>query len=412
VSFFVKLQKIFFDVVIYVLEHYFLLVVAVLEIGLVGKPSSGKSSFFKAATLIDVKISPVPFTTIKPNRGVAHLIADCVCKDFGVHCKPKYGKCENGKRFIPVTLWDVAGLVPGASEGKGMGNQFLDDIRHASVLIHTVDASGMTDEEGKVTSGYDPEKDIEFLEKEFDLWFVGIIKKAMTKFQRKLTGHSELVNTLMEQLSGLEVEKKQIEETLNQTHVSDVDNFARVLRKISKPIIIAANKIDLKPAQENYERLKEKHKILVPTSADSEIALKKAAEKGLIKYAEGNGFEITSESLVDAQKNALNTIKKEVVEKYGSTGVQSCLNKAVFEILNYIAVYPVADSKKLTDKDGNVLPDVFLVPKGTTVKEFAFRIHTDLGEKFICGIDARSKRRLAADYELKNNDVVEIAFAR
>jgi ribosome-binding ATPase YchF (GTP1/OBG family) len=81
-------------------------------------------------------------------------------------------------------------------------------------------------------------------------------------------------------------------------------------------------------------------------------------------------------------------------------------------LLNYIAVYPVADANKLVDTDGNVLPDVFLVPRGTTVKELAFRVHTELGEKFICGVDARTKRRLAADYQLKNNDVIEIKFAK
>jgi ribosome-binding ATPase YchF (GTP1/OBG family) len=385
-----------------------------LEIGLVGKPSSGKSSFFKAATMIDVKISPVPFTTIKPNRGTAYLITDCVCKEFGLQCKPKHGKCENGKRYIPIVLWDVAGLVPGAHEGKGLGNQFLDDIRQSSVLIQIVDFSGLTDEEGRVTEGYDPSKDIEFLEREFDFWFADVIKKAVEKFQRKLatTTRADLVQILSEQLSGLEVSKSHIDQALSHSSINDLDAFSPILRKLSKPIIIAANKIDIKSAQENFARLKDKYNLAIPTSADGEIALKKAAEKNLIKYKEGDGFEIISSSLVDAQKNVLNKIKTEVVEKYGSTGIQNCLNTAVFKLLNYIAVYPVADSKHMTDKDGNVLPDVFLVPAGTTVKEFAFRVHTTLGEKFICGIDARSKRRLAADYQLKNNDVVEIMFAK
>lgn len=317
---------------------------------------------------------------------------------------------------MPVRLVDVAGLVPGAYEGRGLGNQFLDDLRQASALIHIVDCSGLTDPEGKPTVGHDPVFDIEFLEKEIDLWFASVIDKAVKKFERKIAVSSkvDLINILAEQLSGLEINREHIEQTLKKAAITDIENFAKILRKISKPILVAANKIDLKPAQENFEKLKEKNDtMIIPTSAEAEIALKKAAEKNLIDYLPGNDFKILDQSKLGSQQlKALEIIKKEVIERYGSTGVQQCLNKAVFELLNYIAVYPVADANKLTDKDGNVLPDVFLVPKGTTMKEFAFRVHTELGEKFICGIDARTKRRLAADYQLKNNDIVEIAFQK
>jgi len=384
-------------------------------VGLVGKPNSGKSSFLKAATLAEVGISPVPFTTIKPNVAVGYVSIDCVCKEFGVECNPKKGYCKNGKRFVPIKLVDVAGLVPDAHKGKGLGNQFLDDLRQASVLIHVVDFSGLTDEEGKPAKNHDPSLDIEFLEKEIDLWFASIIKRAIQKFEKKIAKFSkaDLVQVLTEQLSGLEVKKEHIEKALERASISDVENFAKVLRKISKPILIAANKIDLPQAQANFERLKERYEHIVPTSAEAEIALKKAAEKNLIEYLPGNDFKILEESKLDErQLKALKFIRERVIEKYGSTGIQACLNKAVFELLNYIAVYPVADSNKLCDKEGNVLPDVFLVPKGTTLKEFAFKIHTEIGEKFICGIDARTKKRLSADYVLKDRDVIEIAFRK
>jgi len=378
-------------------------------IGLVGKPSSGKSSFFKAATLIDVKITGVPFCTIKPNVGVGYVIIDCACKEFGVSCNPKTGYCKNGKRYVPVRLVDVAGLVPGAHEGRGLGSKFLDDLRQASALIHIVDASGTRDAEGKITSGYDPENDIGFLEKEIDLWFADVIKKASQKFEKS----KDLVQTISEQLSGLEVSRKQVEETLNKTSITNIEAFATELRKISKPILIAANKIDLEPAQKNFEQLKQKHEKIVPTSAESEIALKKAAEKGLIDYLPGDNFTIAdSTKLAGPQINALETIKKQVIEKYGSTGVQTCLNKAVFELLNYVAVFPVEDEGKLSDKQGNVLPDVHLVPNGTTALELAFRIHTDIGKKFVSAIDARTKRRLGKDYVLKNNDVIKIMTSK
>jgi ribosome-binding ATPase YchF (GTP1/OBG family) len=382
-------------------------------IGLVGKPSSGKSTFFKAATLIDVKITGVPFCTIEPNVGIGYVTIDCVCKEFGVKCNPRAGFCKNGKRFVPVKLIDVGGLIPGSHLGKGIGNKFLDDLRQASVLIQVVDASGLTDAEGKPTHGYDPSHEIEFLEEEINFWFVDIIKRAIQKFERKIAAASkaDLVKILLEQLSGLEIGKSEIELALEKASITDVENFARVLRKISKPILIAANKIDLKEAQENYEKLKNKYEYIIPTSAEAEVALKKAAEKGFIDYLPGNGFEIKG-NLSEQQIKALDFIKTQIIEKYGSTGVQECLNKAVFDLLKYIAVFPVADINKLSDKEGNVLPDVFLVPPKTTVRELAYKIHTEIGEKFICGIDARTKQKLSADHQLKHRDVIEIAFRK
>lgn len=378
-------------------------------IGLVGKPSSGKSSFFKAATLIDVKITGVPFTTIKPNVGMGYVVIDCVENEFGTKCKPNHGNCKNGKRFVPVKLVDVAGLVPGAHEGKGLGNQFLDDLRQASVLIHIVDVSGMTDEEGKRTENHDPEKDVEFLEKEIDLWFASVIAKATSKIKSQ----QNILQVLAENLSGLEIEKKHIAEALDKFSLGDVNRFATELRKIAKPIIIAANKIDLPEAQENFEKMKSKHQLIIPTSAEAEIVLKKAAEKNMVEYVPGGNFTILDPyKMSNAQLAVLDKIQKEVVAKYGGTGVQNCLNRAVFELLNYIAVYPVADAGKLTDKDGNVLPDVYLVPKGTTALDLAFKIHTDIGKKFIGAIDARTKKKLGKEYLIKNNDVLEIITSK
>jgi len=385
-------------------------------VGLVGLPNSGKSSFLKAATLADVKIAPYPFTTIEANVAVGYVVVDCVCKEFGVKCNPKNSVCINGKRRIPIKIIDVAGLVEGAHKGRGLGNKFLDDLRQASCLIHVIDVSGTSDSEGKRTVGYDPLKNVEILEREIDLWFADIIKRGLEKFMKKIKYEKiDLKKVLVDQLTGLQINEKQIEKALKMANLEDIENFAKVLRKISKPIMIAANKIDLPDAPKNYERLREKYKdyVIVPTCAEGEIALRKAAERGLIKYEVGNGFEIIDESkLNEKQREALKYIKEKVIDKFGSTGIQQAINKAVFELLNCIVVYPVADANKLTDTQGNVLPDAFLVPKGTTLREFAFKIHSEMGEKFICGIDARTKKMLGADYELKNNDIIEIRFGK
>lgn len=382
-----------------------------VEIALAGKTNSGKSSFFKAATEVDVEISNRPFVTIRPNEGAAYVTIECVEKEFGVKCKPKTGFCKSGMRFIPVKLWDIAGLVPGAHDGRGLGLQFLDDIRQASVLLHIVDFSGMTNSEGNPAENHDPDEDIRFVEDEINLWFADVVRRNVEKIKKLPPGKAELTEMLQQQLSGLGATKEHIMNALDETGISNINAFAKKLREISKPILIIANKIDLKKSQENFERVKTKYDAIIPSSAEAEIALKKAERKGLISYASGGGFTIIGNP-EDAQKKALDTIKKEVIDKYGSTGVQRSLNNAVFEVMDYIAVYPVADANKLTDKDGNHLPDVFLVPNGTTMKEFAFGVHTQLGEKFITGIDAKTKMRLSADYKLKNRDVVSIVFGR
>jgi ribosome-binding ATPase YchF (GTP1/OBG family) len=382
-------------------------------IGICGKTNVGKSSFFKAATMNDVEIANRRFVTINPNVGIGYVIVDCVCKEFGVKCNPRNSICKNGKRFIPIKLIDVAGLIPGAHEGRGLGNKFLDDLRQASAFIHIVDASGLTDAEGNPTQGYDPSFDIEFVKEEIDLWFIDVVKRALGKIG-KVQSKAELIKMLAEQLSGLEVKKEQIEAVLEKVWISDVENFARTIRKISKPMLIAANKIDLEQAQKNFEMLKEKFKdlIIIPTSADYEIALKKAAEAGMIDYLPGNSFQILDKSKFNQQQlKALEKIKA-LIDKYGSTGVQDCLNKAVFDLLGYIVVYPVEDENKLCDKNGKVLPDAYLMPKGSTALDLAFKIHTEIGEKFIAAIDARTKKRLGKDYVLKNNDVIRIMTSR
>lgn len=382
-----------------------------MEIGLTGKPNSGKSSFFKAATMIDVEIASHPFTTIKPNVGIGYVVVDCVEKKYGVKCKPNHGKCENGKRYIPVKLWDIAGIVPDAHLGKGLGLQFLDDIRQTSVLIQIVDVSGLTDSEGKPTTNYNPSQEIAFVEREIDSWFTGIVRKGLEKYKQKIR-KVNVLDILTEQLSGLGISKEQINETMEKFGLENIEKFAFELRKLSKPIVIAANKIDLENSELNLEKIKKEfpHLTIIPTSAAAEIALKTAHQKGLIEYTE-NDFIIKDETKLDKKQiDGLNLIKEKVLKKYGSTGIQDCLNKAIFDVLDFIVVYPVANISKLSDKKGNILPDAFLVKKGTTLREFAFMIHTDIGEKFIGGMDAKTKRKLGADYELKNDDVIEILF--
>jgi len=389
-------------------------------IGLVGKPSSGKSTFFKAATLAEVEIASYPFTTIKPNHGVGYVKVDCIDREFGVQCQPSHGFCIKGNRFVPVELMDVAGLVPGASEGKGLGNQFLDDLRQADVFIHIVDCSGTTDEEGKPVESHDPSKDIMFLENELNRWFYNIMVKAWRSFARKTEQEeANFAEAVAKQFSGLKVTEDHVKKVLSRLRLPEKPTnwnedqlfwFASELRTESKPTIIAANKIDLDKAYANYQYLKMKFPglIIIPCSADSELALREAAKANLIDYIPGErDFEVKGD-LNEAQKEALDKIKKNVLERIPTgTGVQEVLNHAVFNLLKYIAIFP-AGATKLMDSKGRILPDCFLLPQGSTALDFAFFLHTDFGKNFVKAIDARTKRILSKNYELKNRDALEI----
>src|SRR3972149_3018447 len=389
-------------------------------IGLVGKPSSGKSTFFKAATLAEVEIASYPFTTIKPNHGVGYVKVDCIDKEFGVQCNPGHGFCIKGNMFVPVELMDVAGLVPGASEGKGLGNQFLDDLRQADVFIHIVDCSGLTDEEGKPVESHDPSKDILFLENELNRWFYNLMVKAWKSFARKVEQEEgNFADRVAQQFSGLKVTEDHVKTVLSRLRLPEKpvnwnDDqlfwFASELRAESKPTIIAANKIDLPSAWANYQYLKMKFPglIIIPCSADSELALREAAKAGLIDYIPGErDFELKGD-LNEAQKEALDKIKKNVLERIPTgTGVQEVLNHAVFNLLKYIAIFP-AGATKLMDSKGRILPDCFLLPQGSTALYFAFFLHTDFGKNFVKAIDARTKMVLGKNYNLKNRDALEI----
>jgi ribosome-binding ATPase YchF (GTP1/OBG family) len=392
-----------------------------MEIGVVGKPNVGKSTFFSAATLAPAEIASYPFTTIEPNKGIAYVKTECPHVELETKCDPRNAPCENGTRLIPIELLDVAGLVPDAHEGRGLGNKFLDDLRQASALIHIVDASGSTDIEGNpcAVSDHDPIEDVEFLEIEVSHWIKKIISKDWEKIARMSQYEGKnLEKLLYDKMTGLGISEVQIKTALMDSKLSDqtVDwtddellTLARNLQIRGKPMILAANKSDIAP-KENVEKLQDLESyITIPTSAEFELALRRAANADLVEYEIGSEtFTIPDPAkLNEAQLQGMNHIK-EVLPKLGTTGVQKCIEKAAFDLLDLIIVFPVEDENKYCDKDGNVLPDAYLVPKGSTAKDLAYKVHTDLGDNFIRAINARTKRVVGADYELENDDVITI----
>ncbi|MBU3904550.1 MAG: redox-regulated ATPase YchF [Nanoarchaeota archaeon] len=393
-------------------------------IGIVGKPSTGKSTFFKAATLINVEIASYPFTTIKPNHGTGFVRVECVDKEFNKQCNPRTGYCEKGIRYVPVEIIDVAGLVPGAYEGKGLGNQFLNDLNRADVLIHVIDISGSANEKGELDKpgSYDPANDVRFLEIELDMWYLGVLKKGWNKLSRKMNQDKEvqISEQLAIQLDVFGVKPELIDDVLEELKIPKLDptkwteeqlkQIATELRKRTKPILIACNKIDIPGAHENYERLKKEfpNYYFKPCSAESELALREAAKKTWIKYNPGDAvFEIINKDMNEKQIKGLEFIKKNVLEKYKTTGVQTTLDDSVFDFLKYIAIFP-GGIKGLGDKNGNILPDVFLMKPGSTVMDFANKIHTDLAKGLLYAYDVRTKMKIKGEYRLKNRDVIEI----
>ncbi|MCC6009428.1 MAG: redox-regulated ATPase YchF [Fervidicoccaceae archaeon] len=398
-------------------------------VGIVGKTNVGKSTFFSAATEVDVEISNRPFTTINPNNGIAYVRDKCPHVEFGLQgCNPRTGFCKNGTRFIPIELMDVAGLIPGAHMGRGLGNKFMDDLRKADVFLLVVDASGSTSPEGvPVKPGtFDPVEEVKNVLREIDLWFLRIVSSNWDKLAVSVdTSGKDPVDALTDKLSGIQVSRASIMKTLEETGLSrkklsswtkeELEMFAFTLRRNSKPLVIVANKADIPASLDNIKRLREEFKDtpVIPASAEAELALKKAAKAGIIEYMPGDSsFAIKKpEKLSDAQRKALRYIEEKVMQKYGSTGVQQAIETAVYQVLGRVPVYTVEDPVRLTDKKGNVLPDVFLVDRRATIRDVAYLIHSDFARNLVGAINAKTKLRISGDSPVQHGLVVKFIVA-
>ena len=390
-----------------------------MQIGLLGKANVGKSTFFSAATETIAQSGNFPFTTIEPNIGVTHVKVDCACKSLKSRCENNL--CIDGTRFIPVKLIDVAGLGPGASEGKGLGNQFLTDAMQADALIHVVDISGSTDIQGQpVTIGtHNPLEDIEFVEKEFDLWFKQILDREWHKLTKEIEQkRTKISEGLARRFTGLGIKEADIDHTLTSMSLntkkptdwseSEITKFLKALRKLSKPMLIAANKADLCDDLAITEKIS-KDFIVIPSSAETELLLKKASKAGIIEYVPGNdNFKGKPNTELSEQQNNALHLAKNVLTKIGVTGIQKILNTMIFDIMNLIVVYPVEDESKLCNKNGQVLPDARLLSSSSTAKDLAFTIHQDIGNGFLHAVNAKTKQRISADHKLRNGDIIKI----
>jgi ribosome-binding ATPase len=383
-----------------------------ITLALAGKPNCGKSTFFKAATLAHAEIANYPFTTISANFGVGYVRTKCPCKELGLVCSA----CQDGDRFVPINIIDVAGLVPDAHKGRGLGNQFLDNLRQADAIIHVVDASGATDSEGNPLDpgAHDPLVDIAFLKFEMTMWVYGILDKHWGKLHRQAQTKGFLIHKgVAEVFTGLGVSPEEIRDAevaagidLVHTDEQGLINFCREIVKISKPMIVVGNKVDAAP-KDMVAKLKTEK--MAFSSAAGELALRNASNGHLIRYVPGDpSFTVVDEgSLNSAQKAGLAKIAA-TMKEFGGTGVQQALNHAVYSLLDRIVVYPVEDEHHYCDGKGRVLPDAFLMKKGSTPRDLAFQVHTDIGKGFLYAVDARTKMRVKDTHELKDGDIIRI----
>lgn len=305
---------------------------------------------------------------------------------------------------MPIELLDVAGLVPGAHMGKGLGNRFLDDLRHADALVHVVDVSGTTDAEGKATRGYDPSQDIVWLRSEIVRWIQGNLMQRWGNIKRRHTAtKSTSVETLQINFSGYGstavvvarcLDRLQLKEPLQDWSDETVEQVVNAFVDEKFPTVIALNKIDHPDADKNIAKIAKMNdpKTLVLCSAISEVFLRRLAKQGFVRYVEGSEFVDTREDLIEAGeadggglkeldeklKTRIDNLRDLVLYRFGSTGVHQVLSRAA-ELLGLVPVFPVRNIGTFAsgDRDSGVFRDCVLVKKGSTVGDVYRKIMGD-----------------------------------
>lgn len=340
---------------------------------------------------------------------------------------------------MPIELLDVAGLVPGAHEGKGLGNKFLDDLRHADALVHVVDVSGTTDAEGKATRGYDPSYDIVWLRSEIVQWIRGNLMQKWGSIKRRHVAiKATAVETLQGQFSGYgstaavvarTLDKMGLKEPLEHWSDETIDKVVQAFTDEKFPTVIALNKIDHADADKNISKIAKMQdpKSIVLCSAISEVFLRKLAKQGFIKYTEGSEFVDTREDLIadgdpeggglkemdDKLKQRIENLKDMVLYRFGSTGVVQVLSRAA-ELLGLVPVFPVRNVGSFgsgqTSGSTAVFRDCVLVGKNTTVADAARKI---MGDAPLAYVEGAGGVRVAEDdiVAVGKNDVSRIQGA-
>jgi len=377
-----------------------------LTVGLYGKPSTGKSTFFSAVTKKVVTIAEHPFSTTTSDEGIAYVSDTCPCTEFSITCNPANGTyCQSGTRFVPIKIIDVPGVIGGAHAGKGLGKQSLSALNKVDGLIYLLD---LTRE--------DCIEDFELLKNEYILWVTNILNKNWRGISKEVAGMRRPLDLVIQtHLNTFNIDPRYVKIMLEDLPRNPYDWTGNTIKLFSERIwakkkyVIAANKADLCLDQLGViEALQKKYgRKVLPVSSLSELILIRRQETGDVRYVRGsNNFTVLKN-----RDEELSRIER-TMAVLGGTGVQACLNNLVFDELEQILAYPVENIDRLDDSRGRVLPGPYLMPQHSTLADFARRVHTEISEGLLFGVDARHRRRIGKQTPLQQNDIIKLVHTR
>ncbi|XP_077999773.1 uncharacterized protein LOC144452545 [Glandiceps talaboti] len=289
-------------------------------------------------------------------------------------CQPEYGHNYKGERLLPILLKDVAGLVPGAADGKGRGNRFLNDLCDADVLIHIIDISGQTNEKGEPVDDYDPALDVKWLNEEIHRWIYDnvmnkweSIVKRPNKILDMFTGYHANKSVIHAAFHNAGIDTRELAVNLPTWNNQVVHNLVKEFIKIRFPMLLVLNKADVKTARENVLRFQEllPETSMITVSSWSECFLQNLQKEHHIKYEFGSEeFQIITNNEDQSDNNQitfqyqekLDQISENILKVYGSTNVHNAVSMAV-SLKPPVYAFPIQDLETLeifgkrTEKD-------------------------------------------------------------
>ncbi|KAK7198423.1 Serine hydrolase/GTPase-like protein [Novymonas esmeraldas] len=290
-----------------------------LTIGLIGKPSAGKSTFFNAVTNPTdesdaARVAAFPFTTIEPNIGAGLAPLYCPCATLGDGaghayrlaadaCDATYGHVralgDSRFRLHPVKVKDVAGLVQGAYQGKGKGNQFLNDLCDADVLVHVVDGAAATEADGTACApGHGSAlEDISWVRAEVHSWIYDNLRAKWTSLVRQpaklrimFSGYRSTPTFVDRVLRRVGIANElALAAKLRTWGPSELHLFVALYIRLRFPMVVALNKADLPSAGDVAAKLRDAypHEVFVPMTARTEWLALQMHRRGHVVYTPG-----------------------------------------------------------------------------------------------------------------------------
>ncbi|WP_167138872.1 redox-regulated ATPase YchF [Diaminobutyricimonas sp. TR449] len=353
-----------------------------LTIAIVGLPNVGKSTLFNALTKNTVLAANYPFATIEPNIGVVNLPDERL---------NTLAEIFSSERILPapVSFVDIAGIVKGASEGEGLGNKFLANIREADAIAQVIrgfDDSDVVHVDGAVN----PASDMEIINTELILADLQTLEKALARYEKEVKG-KKLDPIVLE--TALAAQKVLNEGTLLSASGIEMEPIRELGLLTAKPFIFVFNVDEAVLTSE--ERKAELAALVAPVKA---VFLDAKLESELIDLDEADAAELLASTGQD------------------ESGLDQ-LARIGFDTLG-LQTYLTAGPKEAR---------AWTIPKGSKAPQAAGVIHTDFERGFIKAeiisfedlvatgsvAEARAKgkaRMEGKDYVMQDGDVVEFRF--